>query len=313
MRWGDFRRSDNVEDRTGGMPEGSGSSGGGGLPFGGMRLGGGALIVVVVIGWLLGINPIEMLGLLGGGGGEPPATQSAPAPGYGPQSGTAANGAPAGAVAQGESNKEFSARVLGDTEDVWGAVFKAMGSRYEPPKLVLFRGATQSACGRAVAAVGPFYCPADREVYLDTTFFGELHTRFGAPGDFAQAYVIAHEVGHHVQNLLGTMRQFDAQVQRSDQRSANALSVRLELQADCYAGVWAFFAERRGLIDTDDVDSGLQAAAAVGDDRIQKMTQGYVAPDSFTHGSGTQRVRWFRTGLQSGDLRDCNTFGSRTL
>ena len=312
MRWGDFRRSDNVEDRTGGMPEGSGSSGGGGLPFGGMRLGGGALIVVV-IGWLLGINPIEMLGLLSGGGGEPPATQSAPAPGYGPQSGTAANGAPAGAVAQGESNKEFSARVLGDTEDVWGAVFKAMGSRYEPPKLVLFRGATQSACGRAVAAVGPFYCPADREVYLDTTFFGELHTRFGAPGDFAQAYVIAHEVGHHVQNLLGTMRQFDVQLQRSDQHTANALSVRLELQADCYAGVWAFFAERRGLIDTDDVDSGLQAAAAVGDDRIQKMTQGYVAPDSFTHGSGTQRVRWFRTGLQSGDLRDCNTFGSRTL
>ncbi|MGE5090493.1 MAG: neutral zinc metallopeptidase [Candidatus Levyibacteriota bacterium] len=310
MRWGDFRRSDNVEDRTGGMPEGSGGGGGGGLPFGGMRLGGGALIVIVIVGWLLGINPIEMLGLLSGGGGEPPATQSAP--GDGPQGGTAANGAPAGAVAQSEANKEFSARVLGDTEDVWGAVFKAMGSRYEPPKLVLFRGATQSACGRAVAAVGPFYCPADREVYLDTTFFSELHTRFGAPGDFAQAYVIAHEVGHHVQNLLGTMSRFDAQTQRSDQRAANALSVRLELQADCYAGVWAFFAEKRGLIDTGDVDSGLQAAAAVGDDRIQRMTQGYVAPDSFTHGSSAQRAQWFKTGLQSGDLRDCNTFASRT-
>jgi uncharacterized protein len=312
MRWGDFRRSDNVEDRTGGAPEGSGGGGGGGLPFGGMRLGGGALIIVVVIGWLLGINPIEMLGLLSGGGGEPPASQSAPAPGYGPQYGAGSNGAPQGARSQSDKNKEFSARVLGDTEDVWGAVFKALGSRYEPPKLVLFRGATRSACGRAEAAVGPFYCPADREVYLDTTFFSELHTRFGAPGDFAQAYVIAHEVGHHVQNLLGTMRQFDAQVQRSDQRTANALSVRLELQADCYAGVWAFFAEQRGLIDPADVDGGLQAAAAVGDDRIQKMTQGYVAPDSFTHGSAAQRVRWFRTGLQSGDLRDCNTFAARS-
>jgi len=312
MRWGDFRRSDNVEDRTGGAPEGSGTGGGGGLPFGGMRLGGGALIVVVIIGWLLGINPLEMLGLLSGGGGEPPAPQSAPAPGYGPQYGAGTDGAPPAAPSQSEKNKDFSARVLGDTEDVWAAVFKAMGSRYEPPKLVLFRGSTQSACGRAQAAVGPFYCPADREVYLDTTFFSELHTRFGAPGDFAQAYVIAHEVGHHVQNLLGTMRQFDAQVQRSDQRSANALSVRLELQADCYAGVWAFFAEQRGLIDTRDVDSGLQAAAAVGDDRIQKMTQGYVAPDSFTHGSAAQRVQWFRTGLQSGDLRDCNTFAARS-
>ncbi len=304
MRWGDFRRSDNVEDRTGGAPEGSG--GGGGLPFGGMRIGGGALILIVIVGWLFGINPIEMLGLLGGG----PATQSAP--GYGPQSGTGTNGVPPAALQQSATNKDFSARVLGDTEDVWGAIFQAMGSRYEPPKLVLFRGSTPSACGRAEAAVGPFYCPADRDVYLDTTFFGELHTRFGAPGDFAQAYVIAHEVGHHVQNLLGTMQKFDAQVQRSDPRSANALSVRLELQADCYAGVWAFFAAKRSLIDTNDIDGGLQAAAAVGDDRIQKMTQGYVAPDSFTHGSAAQRAHWFRTGLQSGDLRDCNTFGARS-
>jgi predicted metalloprotease len=309
VRWGDFRRSDNVEDRTGGAPEGSGS-GGGGLPFGGMRIGGGALILIVIVGWLLGINPIEMLGLLGGGAGGGPATQSAP--GYGPQYGTGTNAVPPAALQQSETNKDFSARVLGDTEDVWGAIFQAMGSRYEPPKLVLFRGSTASACGRAEAAVGPFYCAADRDVYLDTTFFGELHTRFGAPGDFAQAYVIAHEVGHHVQNLLGTMRQFDAQTQRSDQRTANALSVRLELQADCYAGVWAFFARKRGLIDTNDIDSGLQAAAAVGDDRIQTMTQGYVAPDSFTHGSAAQRAHWFRTGLQSGDLRACNSFGARS-
>ncbi len=313
MRWGDFRRSDNVEDRTGGAPEGSSGGEGGGLPFGGMRLGGGALILIVIVGWLFGINPLEMLGLLSGGAGGGPATQSsAPAPGYGPQTGAVSHGATPGAHSPSETNKDFSARVLGDTEDVWGAVFKAMGSRYEPPKLVLFRGSTPSACGRAEAAVGPFYCPGDRDVYLDTTFFSELHARFGAPGDFAQAYVIAHEVGHHVQNLLGTMRQFDAQTQRSDQRTANALSVRLELQADCYAGVWAFFAEKRGLIDTADVDSGLQAAAAVGDDRIQKMTRGYVAPESFTHGSSQQRAHWFKTGLESGDLRDCNTFAART-
>ncbi len=310
MRWGDFRSSDNVEDRTDGAPEGS-SGGGGGFPIGGMHIGGGALILIVVVGWLFGINPLTMLGLIGGTG-TAPSTQSAPAPGYGPQTGTPP-GPAAGAAAQGGRSqtaidKDFSARVLGDTEDVWGAIFKAMGSHYDPPKLVLFRGATQSACGRAEEAVGPFYCPGDRDVYLDTTFFSELHNRFGAPGDFAQAYVIAHEVGHHVQNLLGTMRQYDAQVQHSNPRTANALSVRLELQADCYAGVWGFYAAKRNLIDVNDIDSGLQAAAAVGDDRIQKMTRGYVAPESFTHGSAEQRAHWFKTGLQSGNLRDCNTF-----
>jgi hypothetical protein len=310
MRWGDFRSSDNVEDRTEGAPEGSGG-GGGGFPIGGMHIGGGALILIVLVGWLFGINPLTMLGLIGGTG-TGPATQSTPAPGYGPQTGTAPGPATDAATQGGRSqtaiDKDFSARVLGDTEDVWGAIFKAMGSHYDPPKLVLFRGATQSACGRAEESVGPFYCPGDRDVYLDTTFFSELHNRFGAPGDFAQAYVIAHEVGHHVQNLLGTMRQYDAQVQRSDPRAANALSVRLELQADCYAGVWGFYAAKRNLIDVNDIDSGLQAAAAVGDDRIQKMTRGYVAPESFTHGSAEQRAHWFKTGLQSGDLRDCNTF-----
>ena len=305
MKWGDFRQSDNVEDRTGGAPEGSG--GGGGFPLGGMHIGAGALILIVIVGWLFGINPLTMLGLLSGG--EAPPTQSAPAPGYGPQTGPV-SGAPQGATSPAAINKEFSARVLGDTEDVWGAVFKAMGSRYEPPKLVLFRGSTPSACGRAEAAVGPFYCPGDRDVYLDTSFFAELHQRFGAPGDFAQAYVIAHEIGHHVQNLLGTMQKFDAERERSNPAQANALSVRLELQADCYAGIWAFYAEKRNLIDTSDIDSGLAAAAAVGDDRIQKMTRGYVAPDSFTHGSSAQRARWFKTGLQSGDLRDCNTFAA---
>jgi predicted metalloprotease len=307
MRWGDFRRSENVEDRTGGLPEGA-SGGGGGMPFGGIRLGGGAMIILVIVGMLFGINPFEMLGMLGGDGGVPaPPSQSAP-PGYGPQTGVAPPQASPSSPAA--VNMDFSKAVLGDTEDVWGAVFKASGQRYVPPKLVLYRGVTKSACGRANAAVGPFYCPADHDLYLDTSFFNELHNRFGAPGDFAQAYVIAHEVGHHVQNLLGTMGQFDAQAQRADERTRNALSVRLELQADCYAGVWGFFAQKRGKLDANDIESGLRAAAAVGDDQIQKRTTGYVVPDSFTHGSAQQRAQWFRTGLQSGDPRDCNTFNT---
>jgi uncharacterized protein len=299
MRWGDFRRSENVEDRTGGAPEG----GGGGLPFGGLHIGGGALIILVIVGMLFGINPLEMLGLLSGNDATvqqaPPANQ----PGYDAQT-----GAPSTAAGV---HKDFAVAVLGDTENVWGAIFEQTGSRYVPPKLVLYRGVTGSACGRAAAAVGPFYCPGDRNLYLDTSFFNELATRFGAPGEFAQAYVIAHEVGHHVQNLLGTMDKVQAQMQGGDERTANALSVRLELQADCYAGVWGFYAQKRNVIDAGDVDSGLRAAAAVGDDRIQKRTQGHVVPDSFTHGSAEQRTRWFRTGLSSGDLRDCNTFGAR--
>jgi len=198
--------------------------------------------------------------------------------------------------------------VLGDTEDVWGGIFQSMGKRYTPPRLVLFRDATQSACGVARTAVGPFYCPGDREVYLDTAFFDELRTRFGAPGDFAAAYVIAHEVGHHVQNLMGTMQQFDARASQLDTRGRNALSVRLELQADCYAGVWGAAARKRGLIDASDVEAGINAAQAVGDDRIMRRTQGVVVPDAFTHGTAEQRAKWFRTGLASGDPRSCDTF-----
>ena len=297
MRWGDFRRSDNVEDRGDGEPSAGGFGAGGGI-----RLTGGTIVVVVVASLLFGVNPLEMLGMLAGDGGPGvPPPQTAP-PGYGP--------APAPPAARAEA-KEMAARVLGDTEDVWGAVFKAAGSRYDPPRLVLFRGATQSACGRAVAAVGPFYCAGDREVYLDTAFFDELTRRFGAPGDFAQAYVIAHEVGHHVQNLMGTMGQFDGQAQRADARGRNALSVRLELQADCYAGVWGHSAQRRNLLEPGDIDEGLRAAAAVGDDRIQKQTQGHVVPESFTHGSAEQRMRWFKIGLESGDARKCDTFAAR--
>jgi hypothetical protein len=303
MRWGDFRRSDNVEDRTGADP------GGGSPRGGGMRLGGGALVVIVIASLIFGVNPLEMIGALESGGpAAPPETRPPATPGYGPQN-APAPGQTHAAPAATDPAKDFAAAVLGDTEDVWKAVFQTMGARYEPPRLVLFRRATQSACGHASAATGPFYCSADRELYLDTAFFGELSRRFGAPGDFAQAYVIAHEVGHHVQNLTGTMAKVDRQMQQLDARGRNALSVRLELQADCYAGIWGYFAQRRNKLEVGDLEEGFRAAAAVGDDEIQKRAQGYVVPESFTHGSAEQRLKWFRTGLESGDMRRCNTFG----
>ena len=307
MRWGDYRRSDNVEDRTGGMPEGAAAAAV--LGFGGMRLGGGAMIILVIVGMLFGINPFEMLGMMGGGDSgsvQAPPQQTAP-PGYGPQTGAGARRLHLPDPRRPSTPTSRKA-VLGDTEDVWGAMFKAMGQRYEPPKLVLYRGGTRSACGHASAAVGPFYCPADHELYLDTSFFSELHKRFGAPGDFAQAYVIAHEVGHHVQNLLGTMRQFDAQSQRADERTRNALSVRLELQADCYAGVWGFFAQKRNILEprTSKADCAPPRPSAT-----TRSARAGCRPESFTHGSAEQRARWFRTGLQSGDPRDCNTFNAR--
>ena len=305
MRWGDMRRSENVEDR-GGMVGG----GGGGFPLGGggMRIGGGTLIVLVILALIFGINPLEFLGMAGPEVTAPapaPAPQSSPpsAPGQGTSAGRV--GAPT------DMRKDFAARVVGDTEDVWGALFKAMGNdRYPPTTLTLYRGAVRSGCGTASSAAGPFYCPADRHVYLDTAFFDELARRFGAPGDFAQAYVIAHEVGHHVQNLTGVMQKFESQGQRLDERRRNALSIRLELQADCYAGVWGYFAQKRGKLEPGDLESGFRAASAVGDDQIQKRTQGYVVPESFTHGSAEQRLRWFKTGLESGDMRKCDTFAA---
>ena len=318
MRWGDFRRSDNVEDRTDGDSGGGGFSGGGFPGGGGIRLGGGALVVIVVASLLFGVNPLEMLGMMEGGAPNAPAPQAPP--GYGPQRAPIPGQPTPGHVQPTPSqrqdpSKDFVSAVLGDTEDVWGAIFKAQGARYEPPRLVLFRGSTPSACagpgGRASAASGPFYCSADRDLYLDTTFFNELARRFGAPGEFAQAYVIAHEVGHHVQNLTGTMRKVDQAMQRQDARGRNALSIRLELQADCYAGVWGYFARRRGTLDPSDLEAGFRAASAVGDDQIQKRTQGYVVPESFTHGTAEQRLRWFKTGLESGDMRKCDTFAAQ--
>ncbi|MBS0320998.1 MAG: zinc metallopeptidase [Proteobacteria bacterium] len=306
MRWGDFRQSDNVEDRTGQGSFGGGYGGGGGFGGGGMRLGLGGIVILFIVSLIFGINPLQLLG--GGDGG--PAPQSAPPqaqPGYGPQSGAQA---PAQKAPIPDEQRMIRG-VLGDTEDVWTAVFRTMGKQYPPPTLVLFTGAVQSACGRASAAMGPFYCAADQKLYLDTSFFRELAQRFGAPGEFAQAYVVAHEVGHHVQNLLGTMQKVDRAQARASERDRNALSVRLELQADCYAGVWGYYAAKRNLLDPGDVDDGLRAAAAVGDDKIQKMTQGYVVPEGFTHGSAQQRSMWFKRGLDTGDIRNCDTFAAQ--
>jgi hypothetical protein len=210
--------------------------------------------------------------------------------------------------------KDFISVVLADTEDVWQDVFKRAGRRYEPPKLVLFSQAAQSACGFAQSAMGPFYCPLDHKVYLDMSFFKDLQTRFRAQGDFAQAYVVAHEVGHHVQTLLGISQQVEDRKRRAGPAETNKLSVRLELQADCLAGVWANQAHRtRRILEAGDIEEGLNAASAIGDDRIQKQTQGHVVPDAFTHGSSAQRVRWFRRGMESGDLGQCNTFKTDRL
>jgi uncharacterized protein len=282
MRWSDMRRSDNVEDRRGMSMGGAG-----------VKLGGGGLLLILVLSVLTGTNPLDLLSGLEEA--SPPVVDSGPErkpPADDPQA-------------------DFIRAVLGDIEDTWGRLFEQGGGRYEAPRLVLFSGAVDSACGQASAAVGPFYCPPDRKVYLDLQFFRELSERFGAPGDFARAYVVAHEVGHHVQNLLGTSDKVQRQRSRMDQAAANALSVRLELQADCYAGVWGYYAAQRNILESGDVESALAAASAIGDDRLQKQARGYVVPESFTHGSSAQRVRWFRAGLESGDVRRCDTFAAR--
>ena len=279
MRWHGGRQSENVEDRR---------AMGGGRP---MMIGGGiSTLVLLLLVWLLGGDPLALLQQI----------NQAP-PGAGP----AAPLDPADPQAAGlnDEQREFVSVVLADTEDVWREQFRLLGEQYREPKLVLFSDATQSACGFAQSAVGPFYCPLDQRVYLDTEFFRELERRFQAPGDFAQAYVIAHEVGHHVQHLLGWSDQVQAAKQRMDKRAANKLSVRLELQADYLAGVWAYHAQRsRQILERGDVEEALAAATAIGDDRLQREARGYVVPDSFTHGSSVQRVRWFRRGLETGDF-----------
>lgn len=285
----DFRRgreSANVEDRRG---QRSGLGGRGKIGIG--------TIVLALVAMYFGIDPRVVLDTAGVA--QPPAIQ-----------------APAGQTGSAAENElaRFSSMVLADTEDTWNAIFRAAGQQYREPVLVLYTGATRSSCGVGQAQMGPFYCPADYKLYLDLSFFDELQSRFRAPGDFAQAYVIAHEVGHHVQNLLGISGKVQQARQRVSEAEGNQLSVRLELQADCLAGVWANHADRsRQILESGDIEEGLGAASAIGDDRIQKQTQGYVVPDSFTHGSAAQRVRWFRIGLEGGDLAACDTFRAGAL
>ncbi|HVY99980.1 MAG TPA: neutral zinc metallopeptidase [Dongiaceae bacterium] len=295
MLWRGGRRSDNIEDRRGY---------GGGFGGGGMRMGGGiggiGLLIVIVIGLFFGVDPATLLSQLDGG---------SPDIGYQQQDQQSASTGNAGS----DEEKDFVSAVLADTEDTWSAVFRDMGRTYVDPHLVLFAGQVQSACGFAETAMGPFYCPGDSKVYIDLGFYDELKQRLGAPGDFAQAYVIAHEVGHHVQHLLGITDKVDRLQGSLSESQANALSVRVELQADCFAGVWAYHAKEQNIVEPGDIDEALNAAAAVGDDRLQRQGQGYVVPDSFTHGSSAQRVRWFKAGFARGELGDCDTFGAKTL
>lgn len=284
MRLDDSRESDNVEDRRASGPR-----------IGGRGTIGIGTIVLALVAMYFGVDPSVVLQMAEG----PPAQQQ-----QGPAARPPAN----------DPQARFVSKVLGETEDTWSAIFqKDLNRQYVPPKLVLFRGATPTACGTGQAAMGPFYCPGDSKVYIDLTFFDELQNRFKAPGDFAQAYVIAHEVGHHVQHLLGISDQVD-NLRRRNPSQANALSVRMELQADCFAGLWAQRANAaRNILESGDVEEALAAATAIGDDRLQKQSQGYVVPDAFTHGSSAQRVRWFKRGLDSGDLKQCDTFAASSL
>jgi predicted metalloprotease len=281
-----------------GNRQSAGPVGGGGFRIGGRGIGVGTIVIALIAGWIFGINPLTLLGVLEGGMSEAPMVQQGPA-----------QRPPAD-----DKMAAFVSTVLADTEDVWKALFAAQGATYQEPKLVLFRGATSTACGTGQSAMGPFYCPGDRKVYIDLQFYETMRTRLGAPGDFAQAYVIAHEVGHHVQHLTGMTEKVDAMRQRSGEAQANALSVRMELQADCFSGVWAHHAQRaRQILQQGDVEEALNAAAQIGDDTLQRKSQGTVVPESFTHGSSAQRVSWFKRGMQSGSMRDCNTFDAGPL
>jgi uncharacterized protein len=283
MKLDDSRRSDNVEDDRG---SGVGRRGAG------IGIG---TIVIVVIGYFMGVNPATLLSLLNGGD---PQQVSAPTP-------------VTGSTDANDPQVDFVRAILGETEDVWGQYFNAMGKTYTRPKLVLFSGQVGSACGLASSAAGPFYCPGDQKVYIDLTFYRQLATEFGAPGDFARAYVIAHEVGHHVQNLLGITDNAEQAERRAGRTGANQVSVLVELQADCFAGVWAAQANRaRKILEPGDLEQGLAAASSVGDDTLQKRMQGTVVPDSFTHGTSAQRVRWFRRGYDTGKIDNCDTFSA---
>jgi hypothetical protein len=285
MRWKSGRRSSNIEDRRG-VRISKKTAAGGGL----------TTIIIVLVAMYFGVDPEVAMQVAN------------------PNQGTEQRLEQVTLSAKEQELSDFVSVVLADTEDTWHTIFQQAGAQYREPKLVLFRGAVQSACGFAQSAMGPFYCPADQKVYIDLSFYQDLQDRFKAPGDFAQAYVIAHEIGHHVQTLIGVSKQVQGQRRRLSGKDANALLVRQELQADCFAGIWAFHANRtRQLLESGDIEEGLNAANAIGDDRLQRQGQGYVVPDSFTHGTSEQRVRWFKIGLASGDMGTCDTFAAQAL
>jgi predicted metalloprotease len=296
MKWEGQRQSDNVEDLRDQDGGGGGGSGFGG--FGVRHIGIGTIVIALIGGWIFGINPLTILGLLSGGGAPVQQMAPRPVPGQHPAQ-----------TPQDDRMKQFVSTVLADTEDVWTQVFKERGGTYRDPKLVLFRNATRTACGRGESATGPFYCPGDEKVYIDLSFYDLLRTKLGAPGDFAQAYVIAHEVGHHVQKLLGISDKVDAARRNSSEARSNALSVRLELQADCFAGIWANRAQAtKQIIEAGDIDEALNAATQIGDDTLQRKASGTVQPETFTHGTSAQRVHWFKQGFESGQIEQCDTF-----
>ncbi|MFO1496086.1 MAG: neutral zinc metallopeptidase [Lysobacterales bacterium] len=291
MKWERARQSSNIEDRRGRA----------GVRAGGLGLG--SLAIALIVGWFMGVSPVEVLNMLAGQQGQ--TTTSASAPSTPEEEAARAN----------DPRRQFVAAILGDTEDVWSAVFQASGQTYPNPTLVLFEGAVDSACGQASSAVGPFYCPADQQVYIDLAFFDEMQRRLGGGGDFAEAYVIAHEVGHHLQTLTGVSRRVNEARRRGENvEGDNGMLVRQELQADCYAGVWAHHAQaRHQWLEAGDIEEALNTASAIGDDRLQKQSRGQVVPDAFTHGTSAQRVRWFTTGFQSGQLQACDTFAAARL
>ncbi|MEO5738483.1 MAG: neutral zinc metallopeptidase [Variovorax sp.] len=292
MKWEGNEQSDNVEDRR------SGGGGGGGFPIGGRSVGIGTVAVALIAGWVFGINPLTVLGLLTGGGDPAPQVQQGPAP----------------KPPANDREAAFVSTVLKNTEVVWTAIFRQNNGTYNAPKLVLFRGATATACGTGQAAMGPFYCPGDQRVYIDLGFYDTLKNQLGAPGEFAQAYVIAHEVGHHVQDELGVTAKVDGMRGRLSQTQNNALSVRVELQADCFAGVWAHHSqESKKWLDPGDIEAAMNAAQKIGDDALQRSAGRAVVPDSFTHGTSAQRQRWFGAGYQSGQIQSCDTFAARSL
>jgi predicted metalloprotease len=308
MRLDKMRRSSNVEDargqRAGGGMGGLGGLGGGGR--GGLKLGLGGIVLALIASWLLGIDPRVALGVVQGGAAMTGAAGGGAA---GAPMGGAASTPAAAMGAPTYAAGDAAAAVLGDTEETWGEIFKAGGAQYQPPVLKLFSGEVVTACGRANSGAGPFYCPGDQKVYIDLSFWKELETQFKAAGDFAQAYVIAHEVGHHIQTITGISKQVREAQSRANKAQQNQLQVLMELQADCYAGIWAHHAERsRQILEQGDIEEALAAASAVGDDTIQKRMQGYVQPESFTHGTAQQRMQWFKRGLETGSMQSCDTF-----